>query len=102
MRNKEILVPIVGVLALAFVFVSPVIESSQDAIILDMGITKTCWDRHGFNLPARWSCRSSLQRAGIIAMSMACAANKGGDKSDLCDNLDKLSEENKRRRHKTR
>ena len=80
-------------LAVAVVLISPVVESAQDAIVFDVAVTRTCWDRHGFNFVSRWSCRSSLHQIGPIAVGFACAFRK--DKGDLCKTFETVAKENR-------
>jgi hypothetical protein len=94
-RRRKMLA-IFGIPLAALIVLSPAVESSLDVIVGDVAITQTCWDRHGYNFIGRWSCRSALQRVGFIALGFSCGLNKGP--SDFCDNLDKLSAENKQRK----
>ena len=75
---------------------SPMFEEAQDAIVYDAALTKTCYDRHGFNFLGRWSCRSSLRQVGMFAAAMSCGFNKG-KKNDFCANLETMSTENNKR-----
>lgn len=79
----------------AVALLSPVIESAGDTIVLDAAITKTCWDRHGFNFIGRWSCRSTLHGIGPIGLGFMCGFAKS--KQDICTNADELADENKHR-----
>ena len=96
-----IAVAFVGALAM-LVFALPAIEESQDTLVGESLITKTCRDRHGYDVIRRWSCRSSLNRAGVAAIVTACAfKNKDrSDRSDLCTNYDRVMEDDKRSRAK--
>jgi hypothetical protein len=76
------------------VLVSPGIERKHDVIVLDAAITETCWQRHGFDLFSRWSCRSSLHRIGPIGLALGCGRDS---RSDLCANLERLGDEQRRR-----
>jgi hypothetical protein len=95
LKSNRIAFAVLAVLALA-TFASPLVEEAQDTIVLDAAITKTCWDRHGFNFVSRWSCRSSMQRVGFLGLAVGCGLGKS--KSDLCENAEKLSVENDERK----
>lgn len=60
---------------------SPMIEDSHDVILGDVAITKTCFDRHGYNFYRRWSCRSAFHNIGMTALARGCAF-RGDD--DFC------------------
>jgi hypothetical protein len=74
-----------------FVMIVP-IEGVTESIAYDAAITKTCYQRHGFNFISRWACRSALHSIGAVRVSVACAVRTG---SDFCDNLKIVSEANK-------
>ena len=94
-RRRKMLA-IFGIPLAALIVLSPVVESSQDVIVGDAAITQTCWDRHGYNFIGRWSCRSALQRVGFVTLAFGCGFRKGA--ADFCENLEKLSAENKQQK----
>jgi hypothetical protein len=83
------------VAAVLIVAASPIFEASQDTIVGEAAITETCFDRHGYNIFSRWSCRSAFHRIGLPAMVMGCALKKY-NKNDFCDNFEKINAANKR------
>jgi len=92
-NNKMKLATLVVLALVAVTLASPSIENAQDTIVLDAAITKTCFDRHGYDFVSRWLCRSGFQRMGFWGLAFACAFNKGP--YDLCENADKLTQKMK-------
>jgi hypothetical protein len=74
---------LISFLLTAVVLGFPMIEEAQDTIVSDAAISKTCFDRHGYNFVSRWSCRSSLHQ-GIVVLGIGCAFN---EEIDICKNL---------------
>jgi hypothetical protein len=71
----------------AIVLFSPVFEQASNSIVFDEIVFQTCFKRHGYNLFARWGCRSSLYRLGPVALAAGCAFKK----MDLCEISDKIA-----------
>lgn len=80
--TNVILLAIIGLASVTFI--SPTIEASQDKIVVDTAITRTCYERHGFNFLSRWPCRSVLQQAGPVGLSAGCAFDTT---TDFCRNF---------------
>jgi hypothetical protein len=93
---KEYLLIAAAVVSSLIIF-SPVYEEVTDAVVGDAAITKTCWDRHGYNFVSRWSCRATFHQVGFIGLGLTCAFNKE-KKSDICENLNTISAENAARK----
>ncbi len=99
--EKHVLAALVaasGAVLLVFVaiFALPSIEEAQDEIVGDVAITRTCFDRHGYNFIGRWSCRSALHQIGLVGLGFSCGFYKDAADIDICVNLNKASAENRR------
>jgi hypothetical protein len=66
-------------------------EELTDATVGQAAITKTCWDRHGYDVVSRWSCRSAFNHIGDMPLAMTCAFKS---EADVCKNLKQISKEN--------
>jgi hypothetical protein len=73
----------------AIVLFSPTFEQASNSIVFDEIVFQTCFKRHGFNLFARWGCRTTLYRLGPVALAFVCASKK----TDFCEISDKIKAE---------